>query len=528
MTTVADADVRATPEPAVTPKEQSRKRVNLPLLLAIALVAGVGTAIGFAPLGWWPLAPLGVTGLLFSVRHTSNFRQATVVGTGFGLALASFTINWMHVIDVAATVGLILMMSLWYTALGPMLKLAERTRWWPLLAAGAWVAVDFAASRFPFGGFGWLRLGYTMLDSPIAGLLPVLGVVGLGFATALTGAIIAWLVERPSIRRGLITVGVAVGVLATATAGNAIPAATATGSTVVGWVQGGAPGGGVYGLGPARTITTAQSDATIELAADVEQGLLPQPDFVVWPENSTDMDPGTDTSTGNLVARAVDAVGTPILVGSILDGPGPDERRTASQWTLPGGTVGPNYIKRGIVPFGEWIPFRDVLLPLIPQLRYVGAQSVAGTEPGLLDVELADGSPLRLGVLVCYDVIFDPYVHDVAAADVLVVQSSNAMYQGTTQIEQQFAITRARAAELRREILVVTTSGVSGLISPTGDVVWRETGPGSAYGVEDLPTRSGTTPAAVLAWPAELVITIAALAGLALLAAAGIRRPRRP
>lgn len=528
MTTVADADVQAAPEPVVAPEEKTPKWVNPPLLLAVALIAGLATATGFAPLGWWPLAPLGVTGLLLAVRHASHFGWATAVGAAFGLALTGFTINWMHVIDVAATVGLILMMTLWYTALGPMLKLAAGSRWWPLLAAGAWVAVDFAASRFPFGGFGWLRLGYTMLDSPIAGLLPLLGVVGLGFATALIGATLAWLIELPSRRRGLVTIGVAAAVLATAVAGSAIPAATATGTTTVGWVQGGAPGGGVYGLGPARTITTAQSDATVQLAADVEQGFLPQPDFVVWPENSTDMDPGTDATTGALVARAVEAVGTPVLVGSILDGPGQDERRTASQWTRPEGTVGPTYIKRGIVPFGEWIPFRDVLLPLIPQLRYVGAQSIAGTEPGLLDVELADGTPLQLGVLVCYDVIFDPYVHDVAEADVLIVQSSNAMYQGTAQIEQQFAITRARAAELRREILVVTTSGVSGLISPTGEVVWRETGPGSAHGVEELPTRSGTTPAVLLAGPMELVLTVGTLAMLALLAAAGIRRRRRP
>ncbi|TRY17265.1 apolipoprotein N-acyltransferase [Tessaracoccus rhinocerotis] len=528
MTTVADADVRAAPDPAASSRTQAGPRLGLPLLLAVALVSGLALGTGFAPLGWWPLAPAGVAGLVLAVRLSAGAREATAVGAAFGLSLTSFTINWMHVIDVAATVGLILVVSLWYTLLGPALKLTEHTRWWPLLAAGTWVAVDYAASRFPFGGFGWLRLGYTQVDSPLAGLFPLLGVVGAGLATALIGTTVVWLGLRWSRRRAAGAAALLAVIALTAGLGSAVPPATASGSAAVGWVQGGAPGGGVYGLGPARTITTNQADATAELADDVAAGALPTPDFVVWPENSTDMDPDTDATTGLLVKDAVDAVGTPVLVGSVLEGPGPDERQTASRWTRPDGTIGATYVKRGIVPFGEWIPFRDVLLPLIPQLRYVGAQSVAGTEPGLLDVELADGTPLRLGVLVCYDVIFDPYVHEVAAADVLLVQSSNAMYQGTAQIEQQFAITRARAAELRREVLVVTTSGVSGLIGPEGKVLWRETGPGSAHGVDILPTRTGTTAAALIAGPLELATSVGAVVWLLVLAVAAVRRRRRP
>ena len=124
------------------------------------------------------------------------------------------------------------------------------------------------------------------------------------------------------------------------------------GVVTAGWVQGGAPGGGVYGLGPPRTITTNQARATRELAAAIDAGRLPAPDFVVWPENATDLDPDTDQRTGQLVEQSVAAVGRPVLVGAILDGPGPRQRRTAAQWRELDGRIGPTYQKRSIVPFG--------------------------------------------------------------------------------------------------------------------------------------------------------------------------------
>ena len=99
---------------------------------------------------------------------------------------------------------------------------------------------------------------------------------------------------------------------------------------------------------------------------------------------------------------------------------------------------------------------------------------------------------------------------DLATAQAVIVQSNNAMYQGTAQIEQQFAITRARAAELRRDTLVVTTSGITGLIDPTGRVTMKVTEPGPAVGVVQLGLRTGTTTASWLATPLEVTATVAA------------------
>jgi len=510
------------------------RRLKAPVRGLFALACGVIAGLGFAPVGWWPCVFAGVAGLTILVACARRLRGSLGVGLAFGVGLTGVTLNWMSAIFVEAMLGLIGAVSLFYVALAAVLRLALRWRWWPLVAAGCWSALEFTICRWPFDGFGWVRLGYAMIDSPLAWGYPLIGLAGVSFLSALVGQMVAWavLVPHPLAKRLTVAVGTALGCTALAACGFLVPAASAVVNggqaqkVVVGWVQGGAPGGGIYGLGPARTITTAQTDETQQLAAKVADGTQPQPDFYVWPEEGTDLDPATDPQTKALVEQALAATGRPIFLGTILDGPGADERQTASLWWDPVKGVEATYIKRGIVPFGEWVPYRDVLLPLFPVLSYVGPQSVPGTTPGVLPVTLSDGRPLRLGVLVCYDVAFDSYAYDLErdGAQVIVVQSSNAMYQGTGQIDQQFAMTRVRAAELRRDILVVTTSGVSGFINADGSVAFQVDNPAPASGVVTMPLQTGTTPAVWLAGWLELGIVIATGACLVLVVVLVVRR----
>jgi len=153
---------------------------------------------------------------------------------------------------------------------------------------------------------------------------------------------------------------------------------------------------------------------------------------------------------------------------------------------------------------------------------------VPGTRAGVLPAKLRDRRTAMLGVLICFDVAFDDVVYDLPAnnAQIIVVQSSNAMYQGSSQVEQQFAITRARAAELRREVLVVTTSGISGVIDPTGAPQSRVSS-GSAAGAVVMPLRSGITPAALVGVPLQQLVTMIAAAWLLVLTWRSKRRAGR-
>jgi apolipoprotein N-acyltransferase len=179
-----------------------------------------------------------------------------------------------------------------------------------------------------------------------------------------------------------------------------------------------------------------------------------------------------------------------------MQGPDVDERQTAALWWDPDRGVLAHYEKQNLVPFGEWIPFRDELLPLIPVLQQVGAQSVPGTRPGVLDVT-ASGRPIKVGDVICFELAYDQTIYSSlrGGAQVMMVQSNNATYGGTGQIEQQFAITRARAMESRREIAVATTNSVSGFITRDGEVAIRTQEFTAQSMVVEMPLRSALTPA---------------------------------
>jgi apolipoprotein N-acyltransferase len=204
-----------------------------------------------------------------------------------------------------------------------------------------------------------------------------------------------------------------------------------------------------------------------------------------------------------------------------------DERQTAALWWDPDRGVLARYDKQNLVPFGEWIPFRAQLLPLIPLLQQVGAQSVPGTRPGILDVAV-DGRPIKIGDVICFELAYDQTIYRslIGGTQILMVQSNNATYGGTGQIEQQFAITRARAMEARREVAVATTNSVSGFIDRDGRVVYRTAEFTADSLVVPMPLRSTLTPALTIApW---LERGLAVLAVLAAALAVVVRRSGRP
>ena len=136
-----------------------------------------------------------------------------------------------------------------------------------------------------------------------------------------------------------------------------------------------------------------------------------------------------------------------------------------------------------------------------------------------LDVAV-NGQPIKIGDVICFELAYDQTIYRslIGGAQMLMVQSNNATYGGTGQIEQQFAITRARAMESRREIAVATTNSVSGFITRDGSVTARTQEFTAQSMVVEMPLRSALTPAIRVApWLERGLALVAVLACLAAL-----------
>lgn len=476
----------------------------------VAVGLGGLAGLGFEPYAWWPLHLAGLAGLFWLLSTAPSRRRAAWWGYGFGVGLNAVALNWLSSLlpgsgPVIALV-LALFMALYFAIIALGIHSVRSLPLWPVWTAGVWVAGEWLYSRFPFGGFGWTRSAYTMVDAPLAAWLPFVSVAGVGFLTALVAALIALMAHivtrmatgEPIRRTPPLVASIAV-VMLVFVGGALVPTGrepSTAGDLTIGMVQGNVDGSGVSGMGRARSVTNNHYSETITLMARARAGQLPRPDLVLWPENSTDVDPLQDPQTRRLIQSAAEVTDVPILVGAVMSGPGPDERQTRGLWWMPDDTVAASYDKRNLVPFGEYIPFRDQLLPLLPVLELVGAQSVPGTTPGVLTAPLADGRHVAVGDVICFELAYDDTVREaVTGSQVLVVQSNNATYRGTPQIEQQFAMTRVRAIEARRDIVVATTNSVSGHIAADGSVRERTTEMTNASGSYIVPLRGDLTPA---------------------------------
>jgi apolipoprotein N-acyltransferase len=495
-----------------------------------AAAAGVVTCFSFPPWGWWPLAFVGVAALALIVRER---RCKTAYGLGIAYALGFLLplLVWSKVAGVDAWIILTVSQSLLLAVIGPLCVLAQRHRFAPLWIAGAWMVEEGVRDRFPFGGFPWGRLAFSQSDSPLTALAAWGGAPLLSFAVALGGGLLVvafrTLRSAPVGARTGFTAGAALAALAAIVfAPLLIPRPTAAqhGTAVVAAIQGSVPRTGLDALGQKRAVTRNHVNETLRLAAQVKAGKVPAPDLVLWPENSSDLDPFHDKTDAALLSSASAAIGRPILVGAVLQGPGKGHvSNTGLLWDASG-YLGQEYVKRHPVPFAEYLPGRSIIQKIIT--RYAHDQPddfVKGKTVGIFNIP-GPRQTYRLGDVICFEVAYDGLVRSTVThgAQLIVVQTNNASFGRSGETYQQLAMGRIRAVEHGRTVVVAATSGLSAIISPDGSLIERSSLFTPQSLVAAVPLRSSLTLADRLGGWTELVLVV--LGGLGLLTA--IRWPQ--
>src|SRR4051794_8380872 len=313
-------------EPVSDAAGAGRRRLSAPdartlLRLAAAAVSGVAVAVGFPPYDVVILIPIGIAGLMLVVRGLSGragFWHGLVFGLGFMLPL----VRWVTIIGDDAWVALALLEALFYGLMGLGWAWLRPTRGWPWAFAAVWVGAEWLRATAPFGGMPWGRLAFGLVDTPFVRYGRVGGTALVAFAVVATVGLIVDAVER---RRAHAAFAIPmIAALGLALVGLVLPvgAAHPIGAAQVAAVQGNVPGEGLDPFVERRVVLDNHAQATIDFAKQVDAGERPRPDLVIWPENSTDIDPYTDASAYQEIDSAVKAIGVPTLVGAIVDGPG--------------------------------------------------------------------------------------------------------------------------------------------------------------------------------------------------------------
>lgn len=494
------------------------------LRVALATAAGVLLYLSGPPRTLWWLAPIAFAVLgwvLHDRRARAGFGYATCFGLGYLVPLLAWTGEFVGVI---AWLPLALFEALLVGLAGAAIAAVSRLPAWPVWAALLWVTGEALRSLAPFDGFPWAKIAFTQPEGVYLPLAAVAGTPLIGLAVSLTGFGIAAFVlrARTDRRPRPLVVPALAALLPIAAAFGALPLVGTDandGTAVVAVVQGNVPRAGLDFNAQRRAVLDNHSERTIQLAEDVAAGRAEQPDLVIWPENSSDIDPYRNPDAAAAIDRAARAIDAPIAVGSVLVDDDRRPRNTVILWDPQRGPID-EYTKRQLQPFGETMPMRD-FFRLFTSAVDRANNFKPGTEPVVFPMANA-----RVALATCYEVAFDGVVREnVEGSNLLAVPTNNATFGYTEMTYQQLAMDRVRAVEHGRAVAVAATSGVSAFVMPDGSVTQQTGLFTDAALVQELPLRSTTTLSDRLGSAPEWAMVLAGLG--ALVAAVVIRRRQR-
>jgi apolipoprotein N-acyltransferase len=449
--------------------------------LGVSLAAGLFLWTSFPVLDWWwaAVAAFALLGRVL-VRPETTPVRGLAYGFLFGLAFYLPLLAWSSDFVGARPWLVLAAVCAAYPALfGLLAVVMRRLPGWPIWFAALWAAQEWAKSVFPFGGFPWGDLGFGQTAGPLLSLISLGGVpllsaavVLLGCsATAITTGVVRGLRNGDAVTRWRKAVSVpalcvSAVVLITATAGAGAGSDQEPAVTVAA-VQGNVPRLGYDFNAQRRAVLDNHVKETLRLAEDVRAGRAPAPRIVVWPENSSDIDPMTNADAAQQIATAAAAITAPIMVGMIREAAGSTHRYPTwmnTVWVFdPKTGWGESHDKVIIEPFGEYLPWRGFFRLLSDHADDAG-YFVAGQGNGVVR---AAGIPV--GVTTCWEVLFDraPRSAVLGGAQLLAVPTNNATFDATMS-RQQLAIAKARAVEHDRYVIAAGTTGISAIIAPDG------------------------------------------------------------
>ncbi|CAG0954754.1 Apolipoprotein N-acyltransferase [Methylophilaceae bacterium] len=427
-----------------------------------AVVLGSSAVSGFAPFYIYPATIISIAGIFYLWQQAENGRQAAWLGFFYGLGLFIAGIYWIYIslhdfggmpwwMAAFSTFGLCAFLALFPALVG---WLSKRSSLALLSAPLLWALSEWVRSWI-FTGFPWLAIGYSQVpSSPLAGFMPLVGVYGVSLLTAFTATALVFAMQKAYRKAAVIAIAALwiSGALLkqvpwTLPAGEPVSVALLQGniSQDLKWQEDEAQ----------RTL-----DKYLQLATDTNAK------FIVMPETALPMllQYVPPDYLGALKAHAVRQQGD-ILFGVVEY----EQESFYNSMLSIGSAPSQTYRKTHLVPFGEFIPLKQVFgwiyrdwlnIPLTDMAR-------GGFEQRPLAI-----AGQKVAVNICYEDVFgEEIIHQLPEASLLVNTSNDAWYGESPAAYQHLQISQARALETGRMMLRATNTGATAIIDRNGEVL---------------------------------------------------------
>jgi apolipoprotein N-acyltransferase len=440
----------------------------------LAAFFGVMTPLAFAPYAWWPIAILSPYLLLLLLNRQSP-RQAFLLSFLWGLGFFGYGINWVHVsIDtfggVPPIISFLLMATLSaYLALYPALFGGMLNRLFPkqtpsryLLAVPAlWLVTEWLRG-WVFTGFPWLWLGYSQIDSPLAGFAPLGGVELITFVIMLLSGSLTYITLVRDWKIALIPLICSVAALSLNHVQWVTPQPQK--QTKVALIQG--------NIDQAIKWLPSQRWPTLTKYTNLTQENW-DADLIIWPEAAVPAFEHELTDFFSALDQAARKHHTALITGILNKSP---KKNYYNSILTLGNSAQPSYHydvsqryhKHHLLPFGEFVPFEKWLRPLAPIFNLPMSSFTAGQyiQPNIM----ANGR--HLVAALCYEIIFGEQVRDnmTDQTDFILTLSNDAWFGHSIGPLQHMEIARMRALELGKPLIRVTNNGVTAVTDSRGHI----------------------------------------------------------
>ena len=446
--------------------------------------AGLAFASSFEPLGWWFGAPLGYALLLRKIVSSSSTPKLYLQVFLFAFLSAGVTLIWAgKYVGLLPLFFLALLHGLFYLPLATLRRYTGNILWF----IPALLLIEEIRARFPFSGFSWMRIAFSQADSPYLSIVSIGGVTLL----SLWVLMISYLLIASSFRKVLVMLVI---IFAPTFLSNSY---APTEKISYAGVQGNTPSVGIGFNDRAKAVFNLHVSTTWDLISG-------NPDLIIWPENAIDVDPYINSDVLSAIESVTAKFSAPLIAGAVTRNTG--QLENVSIMYDVGGEVVSVYSKQYLTPFGEYIPLRAIARIVSPYVDNVSDFSSGKS------VDLHSVKSMNIAPVICYELLSDSLVRNAAQkSEALVVQTNSATFAGTSESAQQLAITRVRAVENAREIVSISTIGISAHIDINGNVLSRTDESVRAILKGDLQGVSNTTLASRLdtfATPLVLLLSL--------------------